>query len=127
MSPGLTRKPGIGALGVVLVVAVAIVALFAAGAPSSVTAAQAQYAPVNTSAPMISGTAVENGLLTANEGTWSNQPNSYAYLWQRCDQAGSGCTAISGQTGKTYRVQPQTSARRFVSRSPRPTTTASRP
>ncbi len=87
------------------VAAVAGLAVLSAASASSVTAADAQYAPVNTSAPTISGALVENQTLTANTGTWSNQPGSYAYAWLRCDAAGNGCGAIANATGKTYKLQ----------------------
>lgn len=83
------------------------VAVFATmGVASSVTAAQAQYAPVNTVAPSITGTPVENQLLTANDGSWTAPPTSFAYQWLQCDTAGNGCSEIkTNATGKTYRLQ----------------------
>jgi hypothetical protein len=93
-------------LATVLVIAAVAVAGFAAiGSATSVIAGQAQYAPVNTSAPTISGTATEGQTLTANEGSWSNQPTSYSYQWQRCDTNGNACADIGGATGKTYKLQ----------------------
>lgn len=62
-------------------------------------------APNNTSAPTISGTARVGEQLTANEGTWTGAPDRYAYQWQQCDSAGSGCGAIAGATGKIYGVR----------------------
>jgi hypothetical protein len=56
-------------------------------------------APVNTVAPSISGTAAEDSQLTADEGTWSNDPTSFTYQWKRAN------VAISGATSKTYIVQ----------------------
>jgi hypothetical protein len=83
-----------------------VVAAFATmGSASSVTAAQAQYAPVNTVAPSISGTTTENQLLTANEGSWNVVPSSFAYQWLQCNTAGAGCVALGNATGKTYRLQ----------------------
>ena len=61
-------------------------------------------APRNTAAPTISGSAVVGGALTANEGSWTNTPTSYAYQWYRCDANGAGCGAIAGATSKTYAV-----------------------
>jgi hypothetical protein len=104
--PGPARrtrsKAGIG----IAVLAVAAFAAFATmGSASSVTAAQAQYAPVNTVAPTIAGTTTDGQVLTANEGTWTGQPGSFAYQWLRCDAAGNGCADIAGATGKTYKIQ----------------------
>ena len=60
-------------------------------------------APLNTSAPTISGTPQSGQTLTANPGSWSGtQPITYAYQWQRCNSSGSGCGAISGATNSTY-------------------------
>ena len=90
------------ALLAVTIVAVAVFATI--GSASSVTAAAAQYAPVNTSAPTISGSVIENQTLTANEGTWTNQPTAFAYQWLRCDVAGNACIEIGGATTKTYKL-----------------------
>lgn len=57
-------------------------------------------APANTVAPSISGTPTEGSQLTANEGTWTNDPiPPFAYQWKRAG------VAISGATSKTYIVQ----------------------
>lgn len=61
-------------------------------------------APVNSAPPVISGTAEVGRSLTAGTGTWSNEPTSYAYQWQRCDAAGGACADIAGATGSGYAV-----------------------
>lgn len=43
----------------------------------------AANAPVNSVAPAITGTAAEGETLTVSNGTWSNTPDAYAYIWQR--------------------------------------------
>lgn len=53
-------------------------------------------APANTVLPSISGIAIEGGTLTALTGTWSNNPTSYSYAWNRDG------TPISGATAATY-------------------------
>jgi hypothetical protein len=53
------------------------------------------YAPVNTVAPVISGTAVVGQTLTTTNGTWTNSPSSYSYQWKR------GATNI-GTNSSTY-------------------------
>ena len=58
--------------------------------------------PANTAPPTITGTAQQGQVLTAHNGTWSNEPTSFAYQWQRCDTAGANCAPISAATTQTY-------------------------
>jgi hypothetical protein len=68
--------------------------------------AQAQVAPVNTTAPTIAGTARDGDTLTANEGVWTGtDPITFTYQWQRCDANGLNCANLVGATGRTYAVQ----------------------
>jgi hypothetical protein len=53
-------------------------------------------APVNTIAPVISGTMVVGQTLTTTNGTWTNSPTSFTYKWYK------GITAIVGATSSTY-------------------------
>src|SRR5690348_6261703 len=62
-------------------------------------------APVNSTAPTISGTAKVGNTLTVSNGTWSNNPTSYTYQWQRCSSA-SSCTDIANATGQSYVIRP---------------------
>ncbi|RUW56364.1 hypothetical protein [Mesorhizobium sp. M8A.F.Ca.ET.021.01.1.1] len=58
-----------------------------------------QLAPSNTSAPTITGTPTENEVLTAHNGTWSDNNatiSGYTYQWKR------GGVNISGANGATY-------------------------
>jgi hypothetical protein len=41
-------------------------------------------------------------VLTAQNGTWANEPTSFTYAWQRCDSSGGKCAPISGATAQTY-------------------------
>jgi hypothetical protein len=50
--------------------------------------------------PTISGTPQVADTLTVSTGTWSNDPTSYTYQWDRC--LNGTCTAIGGATGSTY-------------------------
>ena len=70
-----------------------------------VEAATASATPKNTSAPTISGTAKVGQELTAADGTWTGNPSSYSYAWQRCDADIAVCSNVIGATGKTYGVR----------------------
>src|SRR6185312_9546338 len=59
-------------------------------------------APANTLAPSIGGTAQQGQTLSASNGSWSNEPTSYSYSWQRCDSAEANCMAIPAATAQTY-------------------------
>jgi hypothetical protein len=85
----------------------ATVAVFATmGTAQSSNASQAQYAPSNTAAPSVSGTAQEGQTLSAGSGTWSSSSTiSYSYQWQRCNSTGAACVNIAGATAQTYAVQ----------------------
>lgn len=48
--------------------------------------------------PTIGGTPQEGQTLTAKESGAS----TYTWAWERCDQNGNGCAAISGATSQTY-------------------------
>jgi fibronectin type 3 domain-containing protein len=61
-------------------------------------------APANTTPPTISGTTMVGQTLTANTGTWSNTPVSYAYQWLRCNGGGNACSNIAAATTNTYVV-----------------------
>ena len=80
-----------------------------AGSASSTSAqtpvVTALPAPGSTSAPSISGSAVQGQTLSASHGSWSNSPTSYAYQWQDCNGSGSGCGSIAGATSSAYTLQ----------------------
>lgn len=50
----------------------------------------------NTVAPTVTGTPTHQEVLSVSLGTWTGEPISYTYQWQR------GSTNISGATGSTY-------------------------
>jgi hypothetical protein len=60
--------------------------------------------PVNTEPPTITGTPRVGNTLTAQNGTWENNPTAFQYQWQRCLPAGTGCTNIRLATQRTYRL-----------------------
>jgi hypothetical protein len=55
-------------------------------------------APVNVSAPVVSGTASVGSVLTTTNGTWDNEPTSYTYQWKR-----NGSNILSA-TSNTYTI-----------------------
>jgi hypothetical protein len=66
-------------------------------ANSNSTAAVAGNAPVNTVAPVVSGTATVGQTLSSTTGTWTGVPTpTFTYQWQRVT------TNISGATSSTY-------------------------
>jgi hypothetical protein len=61
--------------------------------------------PVNTSIPLVTGSALVGGVATVQPGTWTGrQPISFAYAWVRCNNAGGECAAVAGATGRSYRL-----------------------
>jgi hypothetical protein len=101
----MTRRYLPRILGAAATIAAILAALSAVAGTgfAAPTAAQANYAPVNTAAPAISGTPQVGQTLTASPGTWTSDTTpTYAYQWQRCDAQGGTCAAISGATAQTY-------------------------
>ena len=62
-------------------------------------------APRNTARPTVSGVAKVGEELTADPGSWTGAPSSFAYQWQRCDVDAAVCFAVPGATGSTYGVR----------------------
>jgi hypothetical protein len=69
---------------------------------AAASAAEHAAAPVNTTAPVVSGQPYVGKTLTTTAGAWQNNPTTYAYQWVRCDENGNMCVQISGATAKTY-------------------------
>jgi hypothetical protein len=60
-------------------------------------------APVNSTAPTITGSPTEGQTLTANPGAWSGStPMSLGYQWRRCDSTGTNCLDITGASATTH-------------------------
>jgi len=84
------------------------VVVTAQNAYGSATAASAPTAvvpvgtPANTSPPTISGSPQVGQTLTAGTGSWTGNPTSFSFQWQRCDAGGASCVVISGATAGTY-------------------------
>jgi hypothetical protein len=77
------------------------------GSASLASAASAQVtgnAPVNSSLPLLSGTAQDTQTLSASSGTWTGSPTiTYSYQWQSSPDA-STWSAVAGATSATYSV-----------------------
>ena len=58
--------------------------------------------PTPTTAPEVAGTPVEGSLLTASSGTWSGEPGSFSYQWERCAGGGGECVAIAAATASSH-------------------------
>ena len=71
----------------------------ATSGPSAIVKVEA---PKNTEAPKITGAAVQGQTLSTQNGSWTNEPTSYGYQWQRCDTTGANCSPISAATEQTY-------------------------
>lgn len=67
---------------------------------AGVEAYAANAAPVNSVAPVISGTAQVGQTLSVSTGTWSGSPTSYEYQWYR-DNFNSN-SAVVGATANTF-------------------------
>ncbi len=62
----------------------------------------AEGAPTVKEPPVISGTGLVGYTLIASSGAWSGEGLTYSYQWERCEEGGEGCSAISGATSDTY-------------------------
>ncbi|HEX4745396.1 MAG TPA: hypothetical protein VFU99_00820 [Gaiellaceae bacterium] len=65
---------------------------------------RAELLPRSTAPPTVAGTPSLGETLTASPGTWSGNPTTFTYAWQRCTSAGTSCVAIPGATGRTHLV-----------------------
>jgi hypothetical protein len=59
----------------------------------------------NTARPTIAGEPRVGQELTATEGTWTGNPTSFGFQWQRCDVDALTCANVIGATGRTYGVR----------------------
>ncbi len=59
-------------------------------------------APINSSAPTLTGQASVGAQLTAGPGQWDGAPNGYDHRWLRCEADGSDCAPVAGATGPGY-------------------------
>jgi hypothetical protein len=58
--------------------------------------------PVVEQPPLLEGGTLQGQTLTVAAGQWSGEGSiSYAFQWERCDEAGA-CTAVEGATASSY-------------------------
>jgi len=71
--------------------------------------------PVAQNPPTITGSSTKVGqVLNATTGTWSYQPTSYVYQWQRCETAEVGsCVDINKATAATYTITDADAGKRL--------------
>jgi hypothetical protein len=79
-----------------------IVPLIAIVVAGIAAAAASAAAPSSTAPPTITGTPEKGMTLTARNGTWTGNPTTYFYRWQRCAADGTGRANISGGGAKRY-------------------------
>jgi len=59
--------------------------------------------PRATDTPIVSGTPEQGEVLTTDDGSWTANPTSFAYQWQRCEADNIvSCANIPSATSKTY-------------------------
>ena len=100
-----------GDIGTTLMVSVVATNTGGSSSPatSAPTSAVIDIIPANSSVPTISGTAQVGQTLTATTGTWTHNPTSFTYQWNRTGGAISGATAssyvpVTGDIGSTLTV-----------------------
>lgn len=62
-----------------------------------------QNPPENTVLPVTLPETPDQGVPeSTTNGTWTNEPTSYTYQWERCNATGGECKEISGATSSKY-------------------------
>ena len=73
--------------------------------PPPPTAPPAVAAPVNSVLPSIIGQPQSGKTFSADPGSWTGNPTSFQYQWQRCDASGASCVVVG--SAQTYTCVPQ--------------------
>lgn len=61
--------------------------------------------PANTALPTINGVPQSSKTVSAAPGSWTGNPTSFQYQWQRCDASGGACVVVG--SGASYTCVPQ--------------------
>jgi hypothetical protein len=76
---------------------------FAETDPTDVVEAASVPVLVDGYEPLVYGDAHDGQILSADPGLWDGaQPLTFSYAWQRCDDQGEDCSAITDATSDTY-------------------------
>ena len=76
-------------------------------ASSNLTAAvvaKTSGSPVNTTLPLISGSALVGHTVQSSTGVWTGVTTTFGYQWSRCNTNGTSCANIFGATGQSYGI-----------------------
>jgi Bacterial Ig-like domain (group 3) len=73
---------------------------YSALSPVITTPALVVPVPVSSALPTVSGVLEQGQTLVESHGTWSGNPGTFDYQWERC--GGAGCTAVPGAVNQTY-------------------------
>lgn len=57
--------------------------------------------PANTVLPSIIGLPQSGKTFSASPGSWTGDPTSFQYQWQRCDAGGAGCVVVGNAQSYT--------------------------
>jgi len=61
--------------------------------------------PTNGTKPAVTGTPTVGEEIRVSRGTWSPNPTSFGFQWQRCSSTGTDCINVAGATGAAYGVR----------------------
>ena len=73
-------------------------------AQSAPLTVEPQPLPQPTVLPTVSGVPIRTHTLAASGGSWTNDPTTLGYQWERCSASGTACAAIPGATAVTYQL-----------------------